>query len=163
MSEEPKTMKEQMDEEWTDFFIENLDKLIPKEWNDRIQEVILPKILYFFKMALKKGIKDSQNMLGKDKFATACNLPVERNGEVIWVPHIIKFHKDQLEHEFALKEGEQPEMMVSYLDVYDRIDKYTTVKEIIADMKSGNIFKGLVKGSEIFSQPEQTKIEAPKE
>lgn len=164
MSEEPKvkTMQDEMNEEWTELFIENMDKLIPKEWNDRIQEVILPKILYFLKMALKKGIKDSQNLFGKDKFITICNLPMERNGEVIYVPHGIKFRKDQLLHEFALKPGEEPEAMISYLDIYDRIDKYTTVKEIIADMKSGDIFKGLVK-SEISSQPEQKQIESPKE
>lgn len=163
MSEEPKvkTMQDEMNEEWTELFIENMDKLIPEEWNQRINEVILPKILYFLKMALKKGIKDSSNILGKDKFATMCNLPVERNGEVIWVPHVIKFRKDQLAHEFALKEGEEPEAIMSYLDLYDRINKYTTVKEIIADMKSGNIFKGLVK-SEISSQPEQKQIEEPK-
>lgn len=166
MSDTPKTMQEEMNDEWAELAMENIEKLIPAEWNNTIQEVILPKILYFIKMALKKGIKDSHNILGQDKYMVACNLPVEiKPNEVIWVPHIVKIDKNQLANEFALKEGETPEAMISYLDVYARIDSYKTVKDIMADIKSGNIFKGLVTGTDMAEEamPEGTvkKIEAP--
>lgn len=162
MSNEPKSMQEEMNEEWSELAMENIEKLIPAEWHERIQEVILPKILYFMKMALKKGIKDSVHILGKDKYAIMCNLPIElKPGEVIWVPHYVKIDKSQLANEFALKEGQNPETMVSYLDLYHKIDSYKTVKEIVADIKSGNIMNGLVSGTDHAQEllPENTPKE----
>lgn len=166
MSDTPKTMQEEMNNEWAELAMENIEKLIPADWNNTIQEVILPKILYFLKMALKKGIKDSHNILGQDKYMVACNLPVEiKPGEVIWAPHIVKIDKAQLANEFALKDGESPQMMISYLDIYAKIDSYKTVKDIIADIKNGTILNGLATGKEYAQEamPEGTvkKIEAP--
>lgn len=151
-----KTMQDEMNEEWTELALENLDKLIPKEWNERINEVILPKILYFIKMALKKGIKDSAELLGKDKYAVMCNLPVEmKDGNVIWVPHYAKIDKSQLKYEFALKEGENPEVMISYLDIYAKIDKYKNVKDLITDIKGGNFLKGITTGTDMESSDQK--------
>jgi hypothetical protein len=158
MSNEPKSMRDEMNDEWAELAMENIDKLIPSEWGQQINEVILPKLLYFMKMALKKGIKDSVNLLGKEKLAVVANLPVElKDKTIIHVPHFCKIDKSQLKHEFALHDGEMPEVIISYLDVYNKIDSYKNVKDLMADMKNGTLFKGFTGGKD-YSDEEQKQI-----
>lgn len=162
MSEE-KTMQDEANEEWAELALENLDKLIPKDWGPTLHEVILPKLLFFIKKGLKQSIKTSADFLGKDKYAVMCNLPIEyKPGEIIWVPHYVKIDKAQLKNEFALKDGEDPESIVSYLDVYKKIDGYTNVKDMITDIKSGNFLKGIVSGTS-HGTPDQKELEQQKQ
>lgn len=158
MSEE-KTMQEEANDEMMELAMENLDKLIPEEWRDRINNIILPKLLYFVKMAVKKSIKQSADLVGKDKFAIVCNMPVQLKDEVVLVPHYFKIDKSQLKNELELKDGEEPEVMISYLDIYAKIDSYTDIKQIIADAKNGNLLRDIVRGKDY---PEN-KIEQQKQ
>lgn len=158
MSEE-KTMQEEANDEMMELAMENLDKLIPEEWRDRINNIILPKLLYFVKMAVKKSIKQSADLVGKDKFAIVCNMPVQLKDEVVLVPHYFKIDKSQLKNEVELKDGEEPEVMISYLDIYAKIDSYTDIKQIIADAKNGNLLRDIVRGKDY---PEN-KIEQQKQ
>lgn len=147
MSEE-KTMQEEAQDEMMELALENLDKLIPEEWRDRINNVILPKLLYFTKMMVKKSIKQSADLVGKDKFVILCNMPVQLKDEVVLVPHYFKIDKSQLKNELVLKDGEDPETQISYLDIYAKIDSYTDIKQIIADAKNGNLLRDVVSGKD---------------
>lgn len=158
-----KTMQEQASDEWLELAMENMDKLIPAEWSQTLNEVILPKLLKIFKMALKKSIQDTANIVGENKYALICNMPVELDGKVLHVPHFFKIDKSQFKNELELKEGQAPEVTVSYLDIYARIDSYTDVKQIIADMKSGSLFKGVVQMNAQVETQEQKQIEGKSE
>lgn len=159
---EPKTMAEEAQDEWLELAVENIDKLIPEEWSETLNNVILPKLLKIFKMALKKSIKDTHNMVGENKYILLCNMPVQlADNKILQVPHLFKIDKSQFKNELELKEGQAPELMISYMDIYAKIDSYANVKDIIADMKNGTIFKGIVKNN-LPEKQEQKQIEEPK-
>lgn len=157
---EEKTMAEQAQDEWLDLAIENMDKLIPAEWSQQLNEVIFPKLLKIVKMALKKSIKDTHEIVGTNKYLLVCNIPIELpDGKIIQIPHAAKFDKSQLKNEIEL--NSDPELLVSYLDMYNKIDSYTNIKDIMAAVKDGSLYKGIIKQNS--PAPEQKQIEEPKQ
>lgn len=142
--EEEKTMKQQAQDEWAELMVENIETLIPDEWNERLNNVILPAVLKFMKMGLKYGISNSHKMLGENKMAILMNFPIVYAGKNVSAPCFVKIDKSQLKNEMELKDGENPETFISYLDIYTRIDSFTNVKDLMKAVKDGTLMKGLV-------------------
>ena len=165
MANEPKTMQEEMNEEFVELAMENINTLIPEAWNQHLNEVLLPKILGIMKLALKKGIKDSGKMLGENKMMIVTNMPVILNdGSTVLIPHAFTIDKRKLENEVVLKEGETPDASFSYLALYEKINGYKNVKDIMLDVKSGNIFNNVSVAApeNKIEGTEQKQIDQPK-
>lgn len=161
---EQKTAQQEASDEWMELAMENIDTLIPDQFRETLNEVILPKMLKIFKMAVKKSVKDSWSLMGNNKLGIICNMPTQmKDNSVIETPYFIKIDKSQLKYELELKEGQKPEAMVSYLMLLDKIDRYQNMKDLIADIKAGK----LLTREDIGMPPkeesaEQKQIEEPK-
>lgn len=148
MIEKYKTMKDEMNEEWTELAIQNIHKLIPQEWMPRINE-ILPKILNIVKIGIKKNIKSMADQLGVNKMYIIMNLPTKfkDSEEIVMMPSYIRIDKSQLgpsqlneatgEYELQLKPGEVPEINFSMMTLAEKIHSYEKIEDLISDVKNG--------------------------
>lgn len=144
---EQKTMRDEMNDEWMELALENINKLLPEHVMSHINAV-LPKILGIVKIAIKKNIKNTAEYLGDDKMFIEMNFPyVFPNGDTIMVPSMFKIDKRQIGpsvyneatgcYDFALKEGEVPEIQFSLMTLVEKIDKYDKMEDLIKDVKDG--------------------------
>lgn len=140
-------MQDEMNEEWFNLAVSNINKLIPAEWMPRINE-ILPKILEIAKIAIKKNIKSSAETLGDDQMVLMMNFPnMLEDKSVIMVPTIFTINKNQIgpseldpatgNYEFRLKDGEVPISSFSMLTLANRICSYNKLEDLIKDVKNG--------------------------
>ncbi len=143
-----KSMQDEMNDEWFNLAVENIQKFIPDEWMPRINE-ILPKILEIAKIAIKKNIKSSAETLGDDQMVLMMNFPnILDDKSTIMVPTIFTIHKNQIgpseldeatgNYEFRLKDGEVPISSFSMLTLANRICSYNKIEDLIKDVKNGN-------------------------
>ena len=147
MEKTPKTMRDEMNEEWAELAMENIHKLIPKEWMPRINE-ILPKVLNIVKIGIKKNIKNMAEQLGPNKMYIIMNMPAKfkDSDEVIMIPSYLRIDKSQLgpskynkatgEFELQLKAKEVPEVNFSMMTLAEKINSYNKIEDLIADVKN---------------------------
>lgn len=152
-----KTSQDEMNEVWMDAITDNIELLIPKDWLPQINEM-LPKLLNIVKIGIKKGMKTVSSQL-VNRIFMIMNIPVKfPNGEILSVPHYIMIKPEQIDFfqsptaenphgEFKLKAGENPIAIYSFATLADKIQGYTDVKALIADIQTGNFMN--------FTFPEQ--------
>lgn len=147
--EQEKSMQDEMNEVWMESITQNIELLIPKAWLPQINEM-LPKLLNIVKIGMKKGMKTISSQLGNRIFMIM-NLPVKlaNSDEIFKVPHYIMINPDQIDFfqiptakcpngEFKLKPGEAPLAIYSFMTMAEKIQNYTNVKDMIADIQNGN-------------------------
>ena len=155
-----KEMRDEMNEEFAEAFISNIQTLIPKEWKPKIDEM-LPKILKLVKHGLSAMFKKIAKDLGDNKkIFVIMNYPVKYidKDTVIYEPYMLSIETEKL-LKFELKEGEKPEWMLSFAEVIKKIQSYKTIESLITDLQGGKI----ISLPEENSKQEEPKQEKPKQ
>ena len=155
-----KEMRDEMNEEFAEAFISNIQTLIPKEWKPKIDEM-LPKILKLVKHGISAMFKKIAKELGDNKkIFVIMNYPVKYidKDTVIYEPYMLSIETEKL-LKFELKEGEKPEWMLSFAEVIKKIQSYKTIESLITDLQGGKI----ISLPEENSKQEEPKQEKPKQ
>ena len=153
-------MRDEMNEEFAEAFISNIQTLIPKEWKPKIDEM-LPKILKLVKHGISAMFKKIAKELGDNKkIFVIMNYPVKYidKDTVIYEPYMLSIETEKL-LKFELKEGEKPEWMLSFAEVIKKIQSYKTIESLITDLQGGKI----ISLPEENSKQEEPKQEKPKQ
>lgn len=163
-------MQEEMNDEWFELAASNIHKLIPQEWLPRINE-ILPQILNIVKIGSKRIIKSNAETLGNNKMAILVNTPYQLKDSdiMIMVPTYYKIDKRQLGpsvlneqtglYELQLKQGEVPEITFSMMTLFEKLNAYTKIEDLIKDFKEGK-FLSL---ADMGYNPPKPEIETPQQ
>ena len=160
-----KEMHDEMNEEFAEAFISNIQTLIPKEWKPKIDEM-LPKILKLVKHGLSAMFKKIAKDLGDNKkIFVIMNYPVKYidKDTVVFEPYILSIETEKL-LKFELKEGEKPEWTFSFAEAVKKIQSYKTIESLITDLQGGKIISLPDEKQENPKQEEKKpkQIESPK-
>ena len=137
---EVKKMQQELNNEFNDAMINNVQGLLPEEWKARINEM-LPKILGLIKHGLTGTLKKLTEELGENKkMFVIMNVPTrDEKGELFYLPKFMSIETSQLAA-FGLKVGEKPKVNYPLTAIVEKIQAYKDAQQLLADLSSGSLF-----------------------